>query len=306
MAVSIDKPGFMFNPTSCDPMSIDATFSSPTAADVSRSARFKVADCGSLRFQPKLAMRLTGKRQTKTGGHPGLRSILTQPAGQGSANIANARIVLPKSVVLDPNNSTDPKLVCGYDEGAKADCPASSVIGKAVANSPVLDRPLTGDVHLVQGIRFGANGNRIRTTPDLLVKLRGEVDINVRAKTTVTADGSSRRSPRSQTHQSPSSASTSTAATTESSSSQGPARQRSTSAPPSKPRTSKPTDTTAAHATSKSTSSDRAPRRRARPRPATRRTASPTTNQPGGHRRPATATPRGPATAGPLAFASKG
>ena len=49
----------------------------------------------------------------------------------------------------------------------------------------MLERPLAGDVHLVQGIRFGPTGNRIRTTPALLVKLRGEVDINVRAKTTV-------------------------------------------------------------------------------------------------------------------------
>jgi hypothetical protein len=139
-----------------------------------------------LKFQPKIAMRLTGKGQTRTGRHPGLRSILTQPAGEGSANIAKAHVVLPKSVVLDPNNSTDPALVCGYDQGFKGDCPASSIIGKAVANSPVLERPLTGDVHLVQGIRFGPSGNRIRTTPSLLVKLRGEVDINVRATTTAT------------------------------------------------------------------------------------------------------------------------
>jgi hypothetical protein len=185
LAVSIDKRGFMFNPTSCDPKSIDATFKSPSAADVGRSARFKVADCGSLEFQPKIAMRLTGKGQTRTGRHPGLRSILTQPAGEGSANIAKARVVLPKSVVLDPNNSTDPALVCDYDKGLAADCPASSIIGKATANSPVLERPLTGNVHMVQGIRFGPTGNRIRTTPSLLVKLRGEVDINVRAKTSV-------------------------------------------------------------------------------------------------------------------------
>ena len=128
-------------------------------------------------------MRMAGKRQTRTGGHPALRAVLTQ--GSNQSNVARARVTLPKSIALDAQNSYDPKLVCDYDKSLKADCPQSSVIGKATAQTPLLDRPLTGNVHLVQGIKFGPSGNRIRTTPSLLVKLRGQVAIDLRARTTV-------------------------------------------------------------------------------------------------------------------------
>ncbi|NLD54213.1 MAG: hypothetical protein GX652_06085 [Burkholderiaceae bacterium] len=130
-------------------------------------------------------MRLLGKRQTSTGKHPALRTVLTQPDGQ--ANIGLARVVMPRSIVLDPENSVDPELVCDYDTGQRGECGEGSVIGKARAVSPLLKKPLTGKVHLVQGIRFGPTGNRIRTTPSILVKLRGEVDIDLYGRTTVHA-----------------------------------------------------------------------------------------------------------------------
>jgi hypothetical protein len=184
LRVIVDREGFMVNPTSCAPASVDATLKSVTGQAAAVRSRFQVGECASLGFTPRLGMRLTGKGATRTGTHPGLSATLRQ--GKGQANIAKARVTLPKSVVLDPNNSTDPALVCDYDKGRAADCPASSVIGKATARTPLLGKPLTGDVHLVQGIRFGPTGNRIRTTPSLLVKLRGEVALDLRGQTTVT------------------------------------------------------------------------------------------------------------------------
>jgi hypothetical protein len=183
LRVIMDRPGFMVNPTSCAPASIDAALRSVTGQVAQVGSRFQVGDCQSLGFTPKLGMRLTGKGRTRTGSHPGLSATLRQAKGQ--ANIAKAEVKLPSSVVLDPSNSTDPALVCDYDKGLAADCPASSIIGKATARTPLLGKPLTGDVHLVQGIRFGPTGNRIRTTPSLLVKLRGEVALDLRGKTTV-------------------------------------------------------------------------------------------------------------------------
>jgi hypothetical protein len=179
--VNVDKPGFIVNPTSCAVKEVKATLGSAAGQSVPLTNRFQVGECAALGFTPKLAMRLTGKGKTRTGAHPGLSTVLTQARGQ--ANIGRAQVILPKSVVLDATNSADPKLLCGYDQGLKADCPASSIIGKATANTPLLDKPLTGNVHLVQGIKFGKTGNRIRTTPSLLVKLRGEVTIDLRAQT---------------------------------------------------------------------------------------------------------------------------
>jgi hypothetical protein len=185
LRVIVDRKDFTVNPTSCAPKSVDATLKSVTGQAAVVGSRFQVGDCQALGFTPKLGMRLTGKRQTKTGTHPGLRAVLSQ--GDGQANISSARVVMPRSVVLDPQNSVDPALVCGYDEGEKANCPDSSVIGTATAVSPLLKKPLAGKVHLVQGIRFGPTGNRIRTTPSLLVKLRGEVSIDLHGRTTAHA-----------------------------------------------------------------------------------------------------------------------
>jgi hypothetical protein len=181
--VDIDRPGFTMTPTSCEEKEVVATLHSAQGATVRRSSRFQVGGCAGLGFTPKLGLRLTGKSQMRSGGHPSLRALLTQRSGQ--ANIAKAKVTLPKNVVLDSKNAYDPKLVCDYDKSLKADCPASSKIGKATLNTPILDKPLTGAVHLVQGIRFGPTGNRIRTLPTLLVKLRGEVSINLRSKTSV-------------------------------------------------------------------------------------------------------------------------
>ncbi len=183
LRVIVDRKDFTINPTSCAQSSIDATLKSTAGQTAAVSSRFRVGDCAALGFTPRLGMRLTGRGQTRTGTHPGLIGTLRQASGQ--ANIAKARVMLPKSVVLDPNNSTDPALVCDYDKGLASECPASSIIGKATARTPLLGKPLTGDVHLVQGIRFGPTGNRIRTTPSLLVKLRGDIEIDLRGQTTV-------------------------------------------------------------------------------------------------------------------------
>jgi hypothetical protein len=186
IGVAVDRPGFTINPTSCDAKQVDATLTAIDGAVYENSRRFQVGDCAALPFTPRIGMRLTGNRQVRSGGHPALRAVVTQRSGQ--ANIRAAKVTLPRDVVLDPENSSDPKLLCGYDAALKADCPASSVIGRASLSTPILNRKLSGPVHLVQGIRFGKNGNRIRSLPTLLVTLRGEVAIDLRSKTAVDAE----------------------------------------------------------------------------------------------------------------------
>jgi hypothetical protein len=64
-------------------------------------------------------------------------------------------------------------------------CPANTIVGKATAVSPLLDQPLSGPVYLVQGIRFGKDGRRIKTLPSLLLPLRGQIDLDLRAQSAV-------------------------------------------------------------------------------------------------------------------------
>ena len=185
--VDIDRPGFMTTPTSCAVKSVDGSLTSTAGTMAGVSSRFQVGSCSALAFKPKLAMRLVGKGQRFRYGHPGLRAIVTQPAGH--ANLRSMRVALPQVLALDGKRVADPARLCSYEDGLKAACSAGSVIGRATASTPLLAKPLSGPVHLVQGIRFDKKtGARIRTTPALLVKLRGEIAIDLRARTTVSKD----------------------------------------------------------------------------------------------------------------------
>jgi hypothetical protein len=179
--VDMDREGFTVNPTSCDAERITGEATSTAGSTASLGRDFRAAGCAALPFAPTLALRLTGKGQRAPGSHPGLKAVLTQPGGQ--ANIDRVRVKLPSSLALDPENANG---LCSYEGGLNADCPASSKIGTARAYSPLMNRPLSGPVYFVQGVRFDKEtGNRIRTLPTLLVKLRGEVEIHLRAKSSV-------------------------------------------------------------------------------------------------------------------------
>lgn len=69
-------------------------------------------------------------------------------------------------------------------------CPANTIVGTATANTPLLSQPLRGNVYLVQGIRFNKQHQQIRTLPTLLIPLRGQIALDLRAPTSV--DGASR------------------------------------------------------------------------------------------------------------------
>jgi len=179
--VAIDRDGFVYNPTSCGDRQVGATLHSAQGTARTRAAGVRFDGCEALSFAPKLAMKLTGAKQTKLGKHPALTATVTQSGRQ--ANIGAARVVLPLSLALDPNNA---QAICGFEAGLRADCPANTRIGTASAVSPALDGKLTGPVYFVQGIRFDpTTGNRIRTLPSLLVKLNGELRINLRGTTAV-------------------------------------------------------------------------------------------------------------------------
>jgi hypothetical protein len=187
--VTLDRPGFIVSPTSCNPMQVGATLSSTQGLSARVSSRFQVAGCRELGFSPSLRMALTGKGKTASGDHPTLTSTLIQAPGQ--AHIQSARVTLPLSLALDPFNSQH---VCSYDvaqavHGGPVGCPANTIVGSATAVTPLLSQPLTANVFLVQGIRFNNQGQRIRTLPTLLIPLRGQIALDLRAKSSVDGAG---------------------------------------------------------------------------------------------------------------------
>jgi hypothetical protein len=186
IAVDVNRPGFTINPTSCGPKQIKATMVSTTGAVHQVTQPFQVGDCQALPLKPKLRLSLTGRKQLRDGGHPGVRAVLTQGAGQ--ANLRSVQVKLPLSLALDPERAQSDDL-CEFEAGKRVDCPASSIIGRARAITPVLNRALEGPVYFVKNVRIHPRtGRQIRTLPTLLIPLKGEVDIHLRAKTDVSRD----------------------------------------------------------------------------------------------------------------------
>jgi hypothetical protein len=164
ISININRPSFTLNPTSCEPKSIIGTATSTLGSVAALSQYFQATDCGALEFKPKLQLSLKG--QTKRAGHPALRAVLTYPKGGAYANIARAQVSLPHSEFLDQGNLNK---VCTQPELKAAACPARSIYGKVKAWTPLLEKPLEGNVYL--GVGFGYK------LPALVAELNGQIRV---------------------------------------------------------------------------------------------------------------------------------
>lgn len=181
VTVLVDRPAFMLNPSGCGQKQVGATFDSDRGATADAASGFAASGCSSLAFKPKLTLALTGRKQIRTGKHPGVRAQVTQQ-GVGEAGIERAEVRLPKSLALDVDNA---QALCEFEDGTKPDlenhCPKGSIVGRARAVTPLLNEPLVGNVYFVKNIRRDPKtGNEIRTLPMIIAALRGEIAINLK------------------------------------------------------------------------------------------------------------------------------
>lgn len=170
--VNVDRSRFMLNPTHCGAQATAGTIKGGGANPVTPSAwssyavfaPFQANACKALGFEPKLYTRLSGG--TFRAKHPKLRAILE--TREGDANVARSALVLPHALFLDQGNI---RTVCTRPQLASDTCPKASIYGHAEVRTPLLDGKLKGPVYLVSSDH---------ELPDLLVNLRGQVNIHLR------------------------------------------------------------------------------------------------------------------------------
>jgi hypothetical protein len=159
--VTIDRPGFMFNPTSCEHLSATGTLTGGSGGTSTATVPFQVTNCASLPFKPTFKVSTQAQTSKKNGASLDVKVT----SGQGQANLGKVAVTLPKAL---PSRLTTIQQACPeatFNQNP-ASCPAGSNIGTATARTPVLASPVTGPAYLVShgGAAF----------PDLVLILQGE------------------------------------------------------------------------------------------------------------------------------------
>jgi hypothetical protein len=159
--VTIDREGFMFNPTSCERSGVTGTVLSTQGAQVGSSSPFQAANCASLPFKPSF----TASTQAKTSKADGASLTVKIAAKPGEANVRKVDVQLPLAL---PSRLTTLQKACTEAQfnTNPAGCPAASDVGVVTVHTPVLNSPLTGPVYFVShgGAAF----------PNLEIVLQGE------------------------------------------------------------------------------------------------------------------------------------
>ena len=184
----IDRPGFMFNPTNCDPMSFSGTaWGTPPpgaggpGASAPISSHFQVGSCRSLEFKPSFKVSTSGKTSRTAGASLSVK-LAYPKAPQGSqANIAKVKVDLPKQL---PSRLTTLQKACTEQVFAvnPASCPSASIVGHAKAITPLLPVPLEGPAYFVShgGAKF----------PELIIVLQGYgVTLDLHGETFINKEG---------------------------------------------------------------------------------------------------------------------
>jgi hypothetical protein len=166
----IDRAGFMFNPTNCDPTSFTGTATSTEGATAQLESRFQVGSCQVLKFKPSFKVSTQGKTSRSAGASLDARVVFAAGVlgvGQqtSQSNIARVRVELPKRL---PSRLKTLQKACPAKvfEANPAGCPAASVVGHATAVTPVLPVALTGPAYFV------SHGGE--AFPSLIVVLQGD------------------------------------------------------------------------------------------------------------------------------------
>ncbi len=180
--VTVNRPGFVFNPTSCEPMKLTGQLESSEGATASVASPFQVTNCAALSFKPAFTVSTSAKTSRTEGAS--LHVNLTLPSTQRgtAANVAKVKVSLPKQL---PSPLKTLQKACTEKVFAEnpANCPKASNVGEANVSTPVLEGGLTGPAYFVShgGAKY----------PELIIVLTGEdgVTVQVHGETFISKAG---------------------------------------------------------------------------------------------------------------------
>jgi hypothetical protein len=182
----IDRPNFVFNPTSCAPMSFTGTAISTQHTTALLASPFQVQSCQALKFKPDFKVSTSGKTSRKNGASLNVKVLYpTAPPGanqaSSQANVASVKVELPKRLPARLTTLQKACLASVFDTNP-ASCPPASIVGHAEVRTPVLPVSLTGPAYFV------SHGGE--AFPALIIVLQGDgITVDLEGTTFISKKG---------------------------------------------------------------------------------------------------------------------
>jgi hypothetical protein len=146
--VLVNRPGFTFNPTNCDPLSLTGTIAADEGATQPLSMPFQIANCAVLKYTPTLTVSTAG-RASKANGTSLFFKIAYPKGAMGSQSwMRTMKFVIPRQL---PARLTTLQRAClaRVFETNRAACPPASIVGHVLVHTQVLPVPLEGPLYFV-------------------------------------------------------------------------------------------------------------------------------------------------------------
>jgi hypothetical protein len=181
VALDIDRPDFIFNPTNCGPLQVTATIAGTQGASVGASSPFAAGGCKSLAFKPKLEASTSGHTSYANGASLDIKLSFPDTQQGTEANLARIKVALPKQL---PSRLTTLQSACPARifDANPASCPRASIVGIARAHAPALSGELAGPVYFV------SHGHDAFPSPVVMLQADG-VSIALIGSTTIEKSG---------------------------------------------------------------------------------------------------------------------
>jgi hypothetical protein len=183
--LSLDRPGFLRNPTGCRPAHVSGAVEATSGVSAPVSTVLKTFGCGKLHFEPRFHVTLESD-----GIKPGVGLRMVAHLRRGEAAVRAMRVSLPRAIELSP---TGVEAICSRPDALHQECPGGARIGTARARTPLFDEPLSGAVYLVRpegdgqpdmwltlsrgDLRFGLSGRTEVDDGHFVAKLAGFPDM---------------------------------------------------------------------------------------------------------------------------------
>jgi hypothetical protein len=181
LTVSVDRPGFMINPTNCATLDTTTSLTSTFGTPQQIPTPFQATGCDALPFKPRLTASSSAKTSRADGA--ALNVKVSYPAGT-QANISSVLLTIPKILPVRQSALNNACRQAIFD-ASPSDCPHSTHVGEATVRTPVLPGKLSGYALFVShgGAAF-PNLDLVLSGDGVTVILVGDTNISSKGVTT--------------------------------------------------------------------------------------------------------------------------